>query len=180
VTGGPRVQSPPIPRPGPGEYAPFYAGYVAAVPEGDVVEHLAAQAEAMRALLEEVGEARAGHRYAQGKWSVREVVAHVVDAERVFAYRLLRFARADETPLPGFDQNEYAAHSGADGRTLAELADEHAAVRGASLALVRGLPPEAFARGGEASGHRMTVRALVHVIAGHEAHHLRILRERYL
>jgi uncharacterized damage-inducible protein DinB len=169
-----------IPRPGPDEYAPFYAGYVAAVPGGDVVEHLAAQAAAMRALLEDAGEARAGHRYAPGKWSIRQVVSHVVDAERVFAYRLLRFGRADETPLPGFDENHYAAHAGADGRTLADLSDEHAAVRAATLALVRGLPPEAFTRGGEASGHRMTVCALVHVIAGHEAHHLRVLRERYL
>lgn len=169
-----------IPRPGPGEYAPFYAGYVDAVPDGGLGAVLRAQRAEVAALLAGLDDAAAGFRYAPDRWSVKEVVGHVTDAERVFAYRLLRFARGDRTPLPGFDENRYAAQAGADRRPVAELAAEHDAVRAATLALLGSLAPDVLRRDGEASGHRMSVRALAWVIAGHERHHLRVLRERYL
>lgn len=167
-------------RPAADEYAPFYAGYVARVPDGDVVAQMERQIEEVRALLAPLSAEQAAHRYAPGKWSIREVVGHLADAERVMAYRALRFARGDRTPLAGFDENAYVPESGAERRTLASLLDELAAVRAASVALFRGLPAEAWERDGEANRHRVTVRALAWIIAGHELHHLALLRERYL
>lgn len=169
-----------IPRPDPSEYAPYYRRYVDAVPDGDLLDTLGTSVDETRALLDEVGEAGAGRRYAEGKWSVREVVGHVADTERVMAYRALRIARGDATPLAPFDENAYAAASGADRRTLADLAAELAHVRAATLDLLRPLDAEALGRSGVASGSPVTVRALAWIIAGHEAHHRRILRERYL
>lgn len=168
-----------IPRPAPSEYAQHYAGYVDRVPEGDVLGRLAWQIDETRALLRDLPPSRAVHRYATGKWSVAEVVGHVADAERIFAYRALRFARGDATPLSPFDENAYVPAGGFDHRTLADLVDELTAVRQASLALFRGMPSDAFARSGVASGRPVSVRALVYIIAGHELHHVAILRERY-
>jgi uncharacterized damage-inducible protein DinB len=167
------------------EYAPFYAGYVARAREAtagavDAVAHLAAQGERTAALLAGVPEARAGFRYAPGKWSVREVVGHLADTERIMAYRVLRIGRGDATPLPGFDQDAYMATSGFDARTLADLAEELAAVRQATVALLAHLDSAALARRGTASDKPVSVRALVGIIAGHELHHLAILKERYL
>ncbi|HVE79813.1 MAG TPA: DinB family protein [Gemmatimonadaceae bacterium] len=163
--------------PAPDEYAPFYHGYVTAVPDGDVLATLAAQRAAALARRDPAG--RAGHRYAEGKWSVREVLGHLADVERIFGYRALCIGRGDGTPLPGFDENAYVAAAGADARPLPELAEELDAVRRATLALYRGLTATALERAGTANGARVTVRALAYIIAGHEAHHLRILRERY-
>jgi uncharacterized damage-inducible protein DinB len=168
-----------IPRPAPSEYAQHYAGYVDRVPEGDVLGRLAWQIDETRALLRDLPPSRAVHRYATGKWSVAEVVGHVADAERIFAYRALRFARGDATPLAPFDENAYVPAGGFDHRTLGDLVDELTAVRQASLALFRGMPSDAFARSGVASGRPVSVRALVYIIAGHELHHIAILRERY-
>jgi hypothetical protein len=170
---------PPIRRPSPDEFAPYYQRYVERVPGDDLVAALEAQTPRTLAVLGAVPEARAGHRYGPGKWSVREVVGHVADAERVFAYRALRFARGDETPLATFDENAYVARGGFDARPLAEIADEFAAVRRATLALFRGLDAGAAGRGGTASGWGVTVRALGYIIAGHELHHLAVLAERY-
>lgn len=161
-------------RPDASEYAPFYAGYVEAVQTDDLLGALAAQPDEWDALL-------AGrdpdHAYADGKWSVRELTQHVVDTERVFAYRALRWARGDETALPGFEQDAWIPHD--PGQSLGALAAEFRAVRAATLALARPLSETALSRGGTASGARMTVRAALWVIAGHTAHHARILRERY-
>ena len=168
-----------IPRPAPTEYAPHYAGYVDRVPEGDVLAHLASQIAETRGLLRDLPPGRAVHRYATGKWSVAEVVGHVADAERIFAYRALRFARGDATPLASFDENAYVPAGSFDHRTVADLVDELTAVRHATLALLRGMPDAAFARTGVASGRSVTVRALAYIIAGHERHHVAILRERY-
>lgn len=168
-----------IPRPARSEYAQHYAGYVDRVPDGDVLDRLAWQIDETRALLRDLPPSRAVHRYATGKWSVAEVVGHVADAERIFAYRALRFARGDATPLAPFDENAYVPAGGFDHRTLADLVDELTAVRQASLALFRGMPSDAFARSGIASGRPVSVRALVYIIAGHELHHVAILRERY-
>ena len=161
-------------RPPAHSYAPFYAAYLDAVGDGDVLALLEAQPEAWRRLLRG---ADGSHAYAPGKWTVGEVVQHVVDTERVFAYRALRFARGDEAPLPGFDQDAWVP--AAPAQPLDQALDEMAAVRTATLALVRSLPDEALDRAGAASGHAMTARAAVWVIAGHTQHHGRILRERY-
>lgn len=167
-------------RPDPSEHAPFYAGYIARVPEGDILDLLVQQMHDTSALLAGLSEGQGSHRYAPGKWSIKEVVGHIADTERVFAYRALRFARADATPLASFDENAWVAGSGADRRSLRDLAEELLAVRHATVALVRSLTEEAAARSGTASGKTVTVRALVYMTAGHELHHLAILRERYL
>jgi len=169
-----------IPRPAATEYAPFHAAYVQAVPDGDVLSFLERQGRETVALLRGVSEKQSQHRYAPGKWSIREVVGHMNDAERVFTYRALSFARSDTTPLPGFDENAWGASSNADRRTLAELVEDFAAVRAATLTLFRGLSDNEIGRAGTASGHRVTVAALAYVVAGHEKHHLKILKERYL
>ena len=168
-----------IPRPAPSEYAPHYAGYINRVPEGDVLDQLARQIDETRALLRGLPPSRAVHRYATGKWSVAEVVGHIADAERIFAYRALRVARGDATPLAPFDENAYTPAGSFDRRTLTDLVDELTAVRHATLALFRGMPGEAFERTGTASGRTVSVRALAFIIAGHELHHVAILRERY-
>ena len=147
-----------IGRPAAGEYAPFHGGYVHEVPEGDVLALLERQGKETIALLQGVGETKSGHRYASGKWSIREVVGHIIDAERVFTYRALTFARGDPNALPGFDENGWASVSNADARTLASLIDELSAVRAATLALFRSLGDVELARHGTASGHRVTVR----------------------
>jgi hypothetical protein len=169
-----------IARPASSEYAPFYGGYVGAVPDGDFLPLLERQGSETVALLRAVSEKTSQHRYAPGKWSIREVVGHLTDAERVFTYRALSFARGDATPLPSFDENTWAATSNADRRPLADLIGDFEAVRAATLALLRGFDEEQFARAGIASGHQVTVRALAYIVAGHERHHVRILRERYL
>ena len=165
------------------EHAPYYGRYVErarqAIGEGDAVAHLTAQGERTAALLSGLSSEQAGYRYEPGKWSVREVVGHMADTERIMAYRALRIARGDETALPGFDQDVFMAASGFDARTLEDLAGELAAVRRATVALVASLDDAALARRGTASGNPVTVRALVAIIAGHELHHLAILHERY-
>jgi hypothetical protein len=168
------------PRPGADEYAPFYAGYVAEVPEGDVLDLLLHQTDQALATLRPLPAARWRHRYAPGKWSVAQVLGHITDAERIFAYRALRIARGDQTPLAAFDENAFMAGAGFDERAPAGLLTEYVAVREATLALFRGLPPGAGERRGVASGAGISVRALLYIIAGHERHHLRVLHERYL
>jgi uncharacterized damage-inducible protein DinB len=167
-------------RPELSEYAPFYQGYVARVPDGDIVAILERQLHDTMALIGGLTEAQGEHRYAPGKWSLKEVVGHVTDAERIFAYRALRFARGDATPLAAFDENLYVPEAGCSGRTLRDLAEEFRAVRQATLALVRSLTDTTASRSGTASGKTISVRALVYISAGHELHHLAILKERYL
>jgi hypothetical protein len=170
----------PIPRPGSSEYPPYYGTYIGEVTGDDVVPALVAQRESTARVLATIPESRAGYRYAEGKWSTREVVGHLSDSERVFAYRLLRFARADETPLPGFDENHYVPAGTFERRSLADVAAEFAAVRDATLALVKSLDAAAIGRSGMANGKSISVAALAWVIAGHEVHHLRVIRERYV
>lgn len=167
-------------RPEAGEYGPFYAGYVARVPAGDIVSVLQRQIGETRALLEEVGEGRAGYAYAPGKWTVKEVVGHLADAERVSSYRALRFARGDKIELPGFDENAYVPAGGFARRSLRSLLEELEAVRAATVALFHGLPEEAWLRRGVANRNAVTVRALAWIIAGHELHHREVLETRYL
>ena len=169
-----------IAPPGPDEYGPSYAGYVSHVPAGaDIVDLLARQREETLARLSAIPETRGDHRYAPEKWSVKQVVLHLSDAERIFAYRALRIARGDTTPLPGFDENAYAPESGADARTMADVTTEWGDVRRASMSLFRHLQPGAWTRRGTASNAPVSVRALAWVIAGHTRHHLGVLAERY-
>ena len=167
-------------RPAADEFPEYYARYVALVPDGDIAGTLSGQLEATLAPVAALSEEQALHRYAPGKWSIKEVLGHVADAERVFAYRLLRFARADATPLPGFEENDYVPAGRFDDRPLADLVTELRAVRVATLALARGLPPDALDRRGTASGGSFTARGTLWIIAGHELHHRGVLRERYL
>jgi uncharacterized damage-inducible protein DinB len=169
-----------ITRPEAGEFAPYYATYINAVSGTDALPVLKAQRESTSRFLAAVPESRAGFRYAEGKWSFREVIGHLSDAERIFAYRLLRIARADATPLSAFDENTYVPAGEFERRSLADVAAEFAVVRDATLALVQGLTAEALLRRGTASGKEISVRALAWIIAGHEAHHIRVLGERYI
>jgi uncharacterized damage-inducible protein DinB len=167
-------------RPDATEFAPFYAGYVAAVPEGDILTILRRGGSEWETVLATLPESRAGYRYAEGKWSIKQVVGHLSDAERIFSYRALRIARGDQSPLASFDENAYAETASSDRRTLSALSAELKVVREATIALFDSLPDDAWTRTGTASGKTVSVRALAYVTAGHAEHHLRILRERYL
>lgn len=169
-----------VPRPVEGDCAPYFFTYINRIAaDEDVLAVLADLDRSTPALLAPVLDELAGFRYAPGKWSVREVVGHVSDAERVFAYRALTIARGDTTSLPAFEENEWAEVSNADSRSLADLVGELHAVRAASLALFRGFGAAEWERAGTASGKHLAVRALPYIIAGHERHHVEVLRERY-
>lgn len=166
-------------RPTSDEYAPFYAGYVAKVPAGNLLELLEREGATTREVLGRVGEERASYRYAPGKWSIKEVVGHLCDAERIFAYRALRFGRGDDTPLPGFDENVYVPSGRFEERTLADLTAELGTIRQASLELFRHFDAAALGRSGPANQNPVSVRALGVILVGHELHHRAILAERY-
>ena len=168
-----------IAPPAADEYAPYYGRYISLVAPGDILDQLERQREEMLARFRNVPESKGAHRYAPGKWSVRQVVLHLSDTERIMTYRALRIARGDATPLPGFDENAYAPESGADAVPLAELVGEFTDVRRGSLALFRHLPADAWTRRGTASDSPFSVRALAWVVAGHPIHHLVVLRDRY-
>lgn len=159
---------------------PYFGTYIDKVPDGDVLTVLESGIQATRGRLASVSEERAGYRYAEGKWSIKEVIGHMSDTERIFTYRLLAFARGDAGPLPGFDENSYTPMQESDRVPFRALVDEFVAVRAATLALLRVLPPAAWERTGTASGSPLSVRAAAWIIAGHEIHHRRVLEERYL
>jgi uncharacterized damage-inducible protein DinB len=167
-------------RPAPDEYAPYYQGYVDKVPAGDIVATLEAERDATLALFATIAEETGAHRYAEGKWSVKELMGHINDTERVFAYRLMRIARGDETPIEGFNQDPYIPTGRFNERTVADLAAEFEHIRAATLDIARNLDDEAWSRAGTANGLRVTARALGYILAGHARHHADILRERYL
>jgi hypothetical protein len=168
-----------VDRPDRSQYAEYYDRYVSLVPDGDIVETLTRQMAGSLDLLEAVEPERETWSYAADKWTVRESVGHIVDAERVFAGRALWIARDPDTPLPSMDQDLWAAHGNAGSRPLRDLLAEWQAVRACTIALVRGLDAEALARSGTASGVRFTVRSFPWIIAGHELHHGSVFRERY-
>jgi uncharacterized damage-inducible protein DinB len=167
-------------RPGASEHAPYYGKYVALVEGDDALAALDLSTRETASLLARIGDERSRHRYAPGKWTLREVFVHLTDVERVFSYRALRIARGDETPLEGFDPDAWMGRAGADSRSWKGIADEVAAVRAATLSLYRSLPPESWTRGGTADDSPVTVRAIAFITAGHEAHHRRIIAEKYL
>lgn len=167
-------------RPAPGEYNEYYHKYTSRVPDGDIIAILATQLEDTLTLLRDVSDERALHAYAPGKWTIKEVIGHMSDVERVMSYRALRFARGDETPLPGFDETTYAPAGEFNTRPLASLLAELASVRRGTVALLAGLPPSAWARSGAANQSPVSVRALAWIIAGHELHHRELIATRYL
>ncbi len=167
-------------KPERGEIIDYYFTYVDQIGDGDIRTILREQEAEALGLLGDLSEERSRHRYAPGKWSIREVMAHVNDIERLFAFRALWFARALDGPLSDFDQERAMAESDADDRPLADHLAELRAIRAATCSLFEGLPPEAWRRHGIASGHPLSVRGSAYIVAGHLAHHLRILREKYL
>ena len=166
-------------RPEATEYAEFYAGYVSKVPGTDAVSVLESQRLQMVQLFAARSERDGSFRYAPGKWTVKEVLGHVTDTERIFTYRALRIARGDQTPLPSFEQDDYVKNGRFGERTLTGLAEEFALVRAASIALFRSFPEQAWSRRGIASQKEVTVGALAFITAGHQIHHRLILEERY-
>jgi hypothetical protein len=169
-----------VSRPAADEYGAFFSGYVQRVADlGDALHALTAQDDALTTVLGPLDDTRAQYRYAPEKWSVKELLGHITDAERVFAYRLLRIGRGDLTPLPGFDENAYVEPSCAHRRALADLLDEWSSVRRATITLVRGMPADAWPRRGTCNGHPLTARALLYVLIGHVDHHLGVLQARY-
>jgi hypothetical protein len=168
-----------ISKPGESEHAPYYSRYIDLVPDGDILGTLAGQIGVTLAELRKISDGNSLLRYQAGKWSVREVVGHLIDTERIFAYRALRFARNDRTSLPGFEQDDYIAAAHFDLRPWDDLLDEFYAVRRSNLAMFRGLTEEEWMRRGIASDNQMSVRAAAYVIAGHERHHLGVIRDRY-
>jgi hypothetical protein len=166
-------------RPREDEHAPSYARYVALVPETDILAVLEHQVEEIRRLAASVPPERETWRYAEGKWSVREVLGHLVDGERVFGHRAFCISRGEAAPLPSFDENQYVGAARSEAIPLRELADELALVRQSNLVVLRRLEPSEWRRVGTASGHPISVRALAWVMAGHPRHHVNILRERY-
>jgi hypothetical protein len=167
-------------RPDRSEAAEYYFTYIDQVPDGDILATLESQRRASLAELRGITEERSLHRYAPDKWSVRQMMGHVNDAERLFTFRAMWFARGLEPALPSFDQDVAVPRSAADERPWRSHVDEFDAIRAATVALFRHLPPDAWMRRGTASGNPFSVRALAYITAGHLAHHLRILRERHL
>lgn len=162
-----------------GEYAEYYERYTSLVPEQDVIAGLAAQADALRTKLGSLPPSAGAFRYADGKWTIAQVIRHLCDGERVFAYRALSFARGASEPLPSFEENDWAAAAGED-LVLADLLEEFAALRKANVLFFAQLSDEAWLRRGVASDNPVTVRALATIMLGHVRHHLRVVEERYL
>lgn len=167
-------------RPQKGEYADYYEKYIALVPSGDFLEILQEQKKSTIQLLSSLSDQQADFRYAPGKWSIKEVLGHISDFERIFVYRLLRIARGDQTPLASFEQEGYIQTGNFSARKLADLLEEFSAVRDATIALIRSLDGAAWLRRGIASQKEITATALAFIIAGHERHHRMIIEERYL
>jgi hypothetical protein len=167
-------------RPEKSEYPSDCEGYVSRVPDGDVVAVLGKQLDETLALIRSIPEARGDYRYAEGKWSIKELFGHGIDGERVLAYRALRFARGDTTPLSGFEQDDFVRGADFNKRSLEDLASEYEYVRRASISLFASLEDSAWDRRGTANNNEVSVRGLAFIIAGHERHHLEVLRTRYL
>lgn len=168
-----------VARPEPGEYAPYYDRYLSLITGTDILGTLDGQRRQMMMLLSGREESDGDFRYAADKWSAKEVLGHVCDTERVFAYRALRIARGDQTPMAGFEQDDYVKNGPFARAPLGELIEDYIAVRRATLTLLRNLDEAAWARRGVANKNEVSVRALAYIIAGHELHHRRILEEKY-
>ena len=166
-------------KPSPAEYSPYFGRYIDLVAQTDFVAVLAGQPAEYRALLGALSQDKAGFRYAPGKWTIREVVGHVIDAERVFGYRAMCIARGEAVSLPSFDENAYAARAEHDGRMLLDLLEEFMHVRRGHVALFEHLSQDAWERGGTVNQNAISVRGLAYIMTGHARHHAGILKERY-
>lgn len=170
-----------IEKPAEGEYAPYAIMYIGLLPDdGLVLKYLEDNLKATTDFILSLPEEKLASRYAEGKWTIKEILVHLADDERIYAYRALRFARNDKTELPGFEQDDYALHSGANERSIEDILKEFGTVRQATISLFEGFDSEALMRTGVADGKVMSVRAAAYHIAGHEMRHLNIIRERYL
>lgn len=169
-----------ITKPHPSEYSTFNATYVNAVGDQPVLDLLTDAKKSTHVMFSNIPAHKEEYAYEEGKWTIKEVVQHMIDTERVFQYRLIAFARGERQALPGFDQDDYAKLAFANDRILDDLANEFRTVRESTLYIINNLKPEVLDFTGTASNNPITVRAVIYVIAGHEQHHLRILRERYL
>ena len=167
-------------KPAPTEHALEFSKYVALVAEGDIIQTLERQIENSLSLLRTVPSDKGNFRYAPDKWSVKQLLGHLIDSERIFSYRALSFARNDHTPLPGYEQNDYVRYADFDSRNLADMAEEFATVRRATIQLFQPLNETEWLRRGKANENDVSVRALAYIIAGHELHHMEVLRSRYL
>lgn len=166
-------------RPSAEEYAPFYETYIGRLADGPITPRLAAQSETLRSMFAGLSEDGPGYRYAPGKWSVREVLGHLCDTERLFGTRAVCIARGDTTPLPGFDENRYVEQGNFESRPVESLLREFEMLRAANLEFVGSLAREAWKRCGTANGTPLSVRAAVWILAGHLEHHMAVLKERY-
>jgi hypothetical protein len=167
-------------RPVTGEYNPYFGTYIDKVPDGDIIDILTRQLPETTSFLLSIPESKGGHRYAPGKWSIREIIGHLSDCERIFGYRALRFARADTTPVPGFDENEFVANARFDERTIEDLTSEFEYVRRSTIGLLGSLNEEEMSRRGTANNNPISVRAVCFVMAGHVTHHAEFMRAHYL
>lgn len=170
-----------IEKPVEGEYAPYTIMYIGLLPDdGLVLKHLEDNLKATTDFILSLPEEKLSYRYAEGKWTIKEILVHLIDDERIYSYRALRFARNDRTELPGFEQDDYARHSGANERSIEDILKEFSTVRHATISLFEGFDNKALTRAGMADGKVMSVRAAAYHIAGHELRHVNIIRERYL
>lgn len=167
-------------KPAANEYAPYYEKYIGLVPDGGIVDNLRQSMAATLALFSGLTEEKALHRYAPEKWSIKEVLGHILDGERIFAYRALRIARNDTTPLPGFDQDEFVKYGAFDERPLGNLLEEYLHVRESTIDLFASFTEEAWNRRGISNQLEVSVRAIAWVLCGHELHHMEVIRTRYL
>ena len=166
-------------RPAAEEYASWHASYVELVPDEDIMEAMEEQSSATQKLLAGIDDGRASYRYEAGKWSIKEVIGHICDAERILGYRALAVARGDQQPLPAFDEDSYVRHAGFDAWRIGDLAEQYALVRRTTIVFFRNLPDEAWGRRGTAGQAPVSVNGLAYVIVGHVRHHLQVLRDRY-
>ncbi len=170
-----------IPKPNEGEYAPYAIMYIKLLTDdGLTLDDLKNNYTSMKNFILSLPEEKLTCRYAPDKWTIKEILVHVMDTERIFAYRALRIARNDKTELPGYEQNDYVPYSRANERSLGNIFEEYAAVRVATLSLFQSFSDEDVLRCGTANGNPVSVRALAYLVAGHELHHMKIIRERYL
>ncbi len=167
-------------RPTQSEYAPYYEAYISQVNENDILPVLRSQMDELDVLLGRVEPAQETFRYAEGKWSIRELVGHLIDGERVFGYRVFCIARGEQQNLPGFDQNDYMSTAPYDRIELEDLLSELRLIRLGNIAMLRTLDEEAWSRTGTANDNQVTVRALTFIMAGHLRHHMGVLRDKYL
>jgi len=170
-----------IQKPAEGEYIPYAVAYIKLVPEeGFLLQYLRDNVQKVKDLIQPLPEEKLITPCEEGEWTIKEIMVHIIDTERIFAYRALRIARNDSTPLPGFEQNEFVNHAGANQRNIEDILEELTLVRMANIAMFNSFGDEVWERAGIASGHKLTVRAAAYIIAGHEQHHIDSIKENYL